>query len=113
MDGEISAAELHTALESGDDVAVVDIRDPGSFEQGHIPDSKNLPFAELPQRVEELAGTDHIVTVCPLGKSSIKAARLIGSYEGIEGPVESLNGGLRGWEYELTGAAADSENAPF
>lgn len=102
MDGEITAETLQSIIENGADVRLVDIRSPESFEQGHIPGSDNIPFEELPQRVEELDGEDRIITICPLGKSSIQAARLIASYEGTsEATVESLDGGLREWEQTL------------
>lgn len=111
MDDEISADELKQLLEEGNDVRLVDIRSPTAFEQGHIPGSENIPFAELPNRIEELDGADRVVTVCPIGESSVQAARLIQSYEGISGSVESLAEGLRGWEYDLEAADADAEGA--
>lgn len=111
MDDEISADELKQLLEEGNDVRLVDIRSPTAFEQGHIPGSENIPFAELPNRIEELDGADRVVTVCPIGESSVQAARLIQSYEGISGSVESLAEGLQGWEYDLEAADADAEGA--
>ncbi|RRJ29162.1 rhodanese-like domain-containing protein [Halocatena pleomorpha] len=114
MDGEITAEELQSTLEADDDVRIVDIRSSGAFERGHIPGSDNIPFEELPQRVEELDGENRIVTVCPLGKSSVQAARLIASYEGTsDTTVESLAGGLDGWEYALTESTDGGANAPF
>ena len=125
MDDEISAAELQDLLESGS-VRVVDIRSPGEFARGHVPGSENVPFAELTTRIEEFAGEDHVVTVCPHGKASVQAARLLGSYEGFDGRVVSLAPGIEGWaeEYDLetgdgvgaggAGAEADGgSEAPF
>jgi len=97
MDGEISAAELSALLESDDDLRIVDIRPKGAFDRGHIPGSVNIPFAELPNRIEEIDGADRVVTVCPHGKASVQAARLVGSYEGTTGVVESLADGIEGW----------------
>lgn len=114
MDDEITAEELKSTLEDDGDVRLIDIRSPEAFERGHIPGSDNIPFEELPQRVEELNGENRIVTVCPLGKSSIQAARLIASYEGASNAtVESLAGGLKGWEYTLTDSTNEGANAPF
>ena len=118
MDGEISTDEVHELLENGADVRIVDIRDPASFERGRIPDSENVPFAELPARIAEFEGDDRIVTVCPKGKSSVQAARLIGSYEGsADARVESMAGGLEEWaeSYELAeeGESGTSADAPF
>lgn len=115
MDEEITSEELHELLEEGADVEIVDIRPEPHFQQGHIPGSRNVPFAQLPRRIEELDGADTVVTVCPLGKSSIQAARLVSSYEGIDddAQVASLAGGLDDWEYELDSDDAKRERSPF
>ncbi|WP_276259409.1 rhodanese-like domain-containing protein [Haloglomus litoreum] len=97
MDDEISAEELHDLLESGADVRVVDIRSADAFRRGRLPNSENIPFRELTGRIEELAGADHVVTVCPHGEASVQAARLIASYEGFDGRVESMADGVTGW----------------
>ena len=124
MDGEIRAEQLRDLIESDADVRVVDIRQRGAFARGHIPGSENIPFAELPDSVERLDGAERVVTVCPIGKSSIQAARLIGSYEGTDGAtVESLAGGIDGWEFGFesgdggagggTARPDDGPEAPF
>lgn len=118
MDGEITPEELADLLEDGAAPRVVDIRNPDAFARGHIPGSENVPAPELTDRVEELDGADRVVTVCPHGKASVQAARLVGSYEGVDGPVESLDGGLEAWDgpLETDGAAAgeseDGEDSP-
>lgn len=115
MDGEISADELSELLESGEPVRIVDIRSPGQFGRGHIPGSENVPFAELTGRIEEFSGANRIVTVCPHGQASVQAARLVGSYEGFDGRVESLKPGIEGWPYELETdfeARTDSTDGP-
>ncbi|MDZ7745283.1 MAG: rhodanese-like domain-containing protein [Halobacteriales archaeon] len=111
MDGEVTPAELST-LRDAENPRIVDIRSPVAFDRSHIPDSENIPFPELSGRIEELNGSDRIVIVCPHGKSSVQAARLIGSYEGTTGRVESLESGLTGWEqagYELESSGPSDE----
>ena len=101
MDGEIDDEELHALLADDEDVRVVDIRSPSAFRRGHIPGSDNVPFEELTDRIESVAGADRVVTVCPKGKASVQAARLIGSFDGFSGRVESLSTGVGGWSYDL------------
>jgi rhodanese-related sulfurtransferase len=116
MDGEISADELWELLRAGEPIRIVDIRSPGQFRRGHIPKSENVPFAKLTERIEEFDGDERIVTVCPHGQSSVQAARLIGSFEGFDGRVESLETGIEGWPYELetdSSTASESPDAPF
>lgn len=114
MDGEIGVAELRSVLDD-DDACVVDIRSPGAFKRGHIPGSENVPFPSLVDSVERFEGEDRVVTVCPHGKSSVQAARLIASYEGFDGDVESFEPGLSGWDGPLESAASGDEGpaAPF
>ncbi|MFB6072857.1 MAG: rhodanese-like domain-containing protein [Halobacterium sp.] len=102
MDGEVSADELAAVLDD-DGVRVVDIRRRAAFERGHIPGSECIPFQELPQSVDRLDGAERVVTVCPHGESSVQAARLVASYEGLadDARVESLAEGLAGWPGEL------------
>ena len=103
MDGELSAEELRGLLESEYDVRVVDVRSPASFRRGHIPGSENVPFEELTDRIEAIADAERVVTVCPKGEASVQAARLIDSFEGFTGRVDSLEPGVDGWPYELEG----------
>ncbi|WP_433625516.1 rhodanese-like domain-containing protein [Halomicrococcus sp. NG-SE-24] len=120
MDAEISPAEVYELLDD-EDVRIVDIRPEAQFERGHVPGSECIPFHALADRIDELDGADRIVTVCPEGKSSVQAARLIASYEGVpdDARVESMEGGLRAWERELESSDAPDEDgetasdAPF
>ena len=115
MDGEISTDEVASLIDSGEAPRIVDIRSPAAFARGHIPGSENIPFGRLPERVESLADADHIVTVCPHGKASVQAARLITSFEGTaDARVESMAGGLDSWEGPLESDEADaSTDSPF
>lgn len=113
MDGEISSAELTSLLDRDDlDLQIVDIRNPAAFEEGHIPGSKNIPFPRLPNMVEQLDGAERVITVCPIGESSVQAARLIASYEGLDddAQIESLAGGLRDWSGDLETGSGDSDS---
>lgn len=116
MDGEIDPDEVEQLLASDDPPRVVDIRDPGAFERGHIPGSENVPFDRIPDRAADLAGADRIVTVCPHGQASVQAARLIGSAAGVDGRVESMRGGLTEWDGEVAverASADEGTDAPF
>ncbi|MFB6303012.1 MAG: rhodanese-like domain-containing protein [Haloferacaceae archaeon] len=113
MDGEISPEEVMGLIEGDDPPLIVDVRSPGAFARGHVPGSQNVPFAHLADRVDELAGTERIVTVCPHGRASVQAARLIASYEGTaDARVESMAGGLEAWPGDLVADREAGEHAP-
>ena len=118
MDAEISPEEVEKLLDADADVRVVDIRPEAEFERGHIPDSENIPFHALADEIDRLDGAERVVTVCPKGKSSVQAARLIASYDGFDGRVESFEPGLSGWdgpvENGTDGSTVDEgPDAPF
>ena len=100
---EVPPEDVKERIDNGEDTQVIDIRSPAQFERGHIPGAINIPMAELPSRVDEVEWGDDVVVACPIGQSSIQAARLIGSYEGVDdaGAVRSMKGGYDAWEYEL------------
>ena len=114
MDAEISPERVRELLTGDERVEVVDIRSPTAFRRGHVPDSVNVPFPRLVERVDEFADADHVVTVCPHGKSSVRAARLVAAHEAVDAAVYSMAGGLEAWNAELDrekgGKAPD---APF
>jgi rhodanese-related sulfurtransferase len=102
MDGEVTPETVIDLRADDDvDVCVVDVRSPRQFERAHIPDSVNVPLPELPTRVEDLPPADRVVTVCPHGKASVQAARLVASYAGVDAPVESMAGGLEAYDGPL------------
>ena len=106
MSDEITPDELESRLDDDEAIRVVDIRSSAAFERGHIPDSENVPFEELPRSVERFTDAERIVTVCPHGKASLQAVQLLRSAEAIDdATVESLEGGLDAWDGPLDTAA--------
>ncbi|MFB6219857.1 MAG: rhodanese-like domain-containing protein [Halolamina sp.] len=103
MVDEVTPEELKRKLDADEPVQVIDIRPPGAFAKGHIPGAINVPMTELPTRVEEIDWGGDVVVTCPIGQSSVQAARLIGSFEGVDDDAEvrSMAGGYDAWEYEL------------
>lgn len=103
MVDEITAAELHERLGNGDDIQVIDIRPERAFRRGHIPGAENIPFRRFTREVNAHDWRDRIVIACPRGESSLQAARLLESYEGIDDGtwIANLSDGYEHWDYEL------------
>lgn len=63
---------------------IVDVRTPGEFSFGNVPNSKNVPLNEVPQRVEELKEMEGpLLLCCQSGNRSGQAAAYLSS-QGIE-----------------------------
>lgn len=103
MVDEISADQLWEKIERGEPVQIIDIRSEREFNRGHIPGAINIPFNRFAQEVDKHDWLDTIVVACPVGESSLQAARLLESYEGVtrDSTVANLDGGYRDWEYDL------------
>lgn len=84
------------------DLLVVDVRTAPEFDLGHVSGSVNVPMAELPDRIDEIAGADTVVLVCEVGALSKQAARLVLAYEDVDedSRVANLQGGYRAWTSE-------------
>lgn len=98
---EVTPDEVAAKLDDG--VQVVDIRMPEQYERGHIPGAINIPMPELPQRVGEYDWDDEVVVACPIGQSSVQAAKLISSFEAVDDDarVASMAGGYEEWDGDL------------
>lgn len=105
MSKEVDPEDVRDKLDAddGDHVQVVDIRSPEEFARGHIPGAINIPFVRLPQEIDRHEWNENIVVACPVGESSVQAARLIEAYEGVpdDACVASMRGGYAEWPYEL------------
>lgn len=88
-------SELHKVLSDKSHV-VVDIRDPGSFHAGHIPDSIHLSNESLPDFLREADFDAPVVVCCYHGISSQQAAQFLISQDFTE--VYSLDGGFTDWQ---------------
>ncbi len=95
---EISPVELKERLDRGDDLFVLDVREPHEFQicnlSGHL-----IPLGELPRRVHELDSSNEIVVHCRSGKRSAEAVDFLRK-AGFR-KVHNLHGGILAWSTEV------------
>jgi rhodanese-related sulfurtransferase len=77
---------------------VVDVCEPDEFAQGHIGGARNVPLAQLEERLPQVVKNKSLplILVCPTGARAQKAlatARKLG-YE----KAQALAGGLKAWK---------------
>src|SRR5207244_1552678 len=70
---EITVEDLKRRLDQGEDLFVLDVRNPEEFQICRIPGSTLLPLPELPQRFHELPADRELVVHCKSGMRSAKA----------------------------------------
>ncbi|NNG42152.1 thiosulfate sulfurtransferase GlpE [Pseudoalteromonas sp. NEC-BIFX-2020_002] len=87
------------ALLNKEDVVIADIRDPNSFQAGHIPGSEHLSNASISEFMMNKEFDQPIIIVCYHGMSSQGAASYLAE-QGFE-DVYSMDGGFTQWEAQL------------
>jgi sulfur-carrier protein adenylyltransferase/sulfurtransferase len=91
---DITVEELKRRLDAGDDVFVLDVREPHEYQicniNGHL-----IPLGDLPKRVNELDPNKEIVAHCRSGARSAKAADFLRN-AGFRN-VHNLAGGILAW----------------
>ncbi len=92
------AGAVHDALRTGEDVTVVDVREPDEYEAGHIPGARHVPRGLLELRSgEELPDRDaRIVVHCALGGRGALAAKSLKEMGYTN--VANMEGGLKDWK---------------
>jgi sulfur-carrier protein adenylyltransferase/sulfurtransferase len=93
---EVVVEQLKQELdEKGDELVLIDVREPHEWEIAHIEGARLIPLGQLPDRLGELDGHAEIVTYCHKGMRSMKALEILRG-AGF-GKVRSLAGGVDAW----------------
>ncbi len=92
---ETTSVELKKRLDAGDDVFILDVREPNEYQICRIPGAVLIPLGELPRRYAELPDDKDIVAHCKMGGRSAKATEFLQSV-GFK-RVKNLKGGILDW----------------
>jgi sulfur-carrier protein adenylyltransferase/sulfurtransferase len=95
---DITPRALKARLDRGDDIYVLDVREPHEYQicniGGHL-----IPLGELPLRAAELDSSQEIVAHCRSGKRSAEAVEFLRK-AGFR-KLWNLKGGILGWSDEV------------
>src|SRR5436190_2163181 len=97
---EITATELKQRLDQGDDIQIIDVREPHEYEIGQIPNSKLIPLGQVLNRMNEIAPDRETVVHCKMGGRSAKAIEAL-QRSGFPGHLINLKGGITAWSNEV------------
>ena len=91
---QIEAEELKRMLDRGDDVFVLDVREPHEYQICNL-GGYLIPLRDLPSRIHELDSSREIVAHCRSGVRSAQAVQFLGQ-AGFR-KVKNLAGGILAW----------------
>ena len=91
---EIQVDELKRRLDAGEDLFVLDVREPHEYQICNI-GGYLIPLNDLPKRVNELDSSREIVAHCKMGGRSAKAVQFL-RQAGFQ-KVSNLKGGILAW----------------
>jgi adenylyltransferase/sulfurtransferase len=99
MSYTITVRELKDRLDKGDQVFLLDVREPHEFSMAKIEGSTLIPLGTLPQSLNQLDPTDEIVALCHKGMRSADAVGFL-LQQGFS-DVKNLIGGIDAWSVEI------------
>ncbi|MGC2420236.1 MAG: molybdopterin-synthase adenylyltransferase MoeB [Candidatus Acidiferrales bacterium] len=95
---EITPRELKTRLDRGDDIFILDVREPHEYQICNL-GGRLIPLGELSRRAAELDSSREIVAHCRSGKRSAEAVEFL-RHAGFR-KIWNLKGGILAWADEV------------
>jgi rhodanese-related sulfurtransferase len=97
---EITATELKARLDRGDDLQIIDVREPNEYETARLEGSKLIPLGQVVNRKDEIDESRETVVHCKLGGRSAKAIEAL-QRAGFKGRLLNLKGGITAWSNDV------------
>jgi len=97
---EITATELKQRLDKGDDIQIIDVREPHEYEIAQIPNSRLIPLGQVLGRMNEIDPERETIVHCKMGGRSAKAIEAL-KRTGFTGHLINLKGGITAWSNEV------------
>jgi len=92
---ETDVATLVRDQAAGEELQIIDVREPEEYAAGHIAGARLIPLGELPIRTGEIDPDKPAVLVCRSGNRSAKATEFL-IRSGFQN-VKNLTGGMIAW----------------
>ena len=97
----LSPAELRARLESGESLAIIDVREPWEWEIGNLEDqgARLIPMEQVPERLAEIPRDRPVVLQCRSGVRSAQVLRFL--RERGFSDLHNLAGGILAWAEQV------------
>jgi rhodanese-related sulfurtransferase len=95
----VSPAELDERLKRGEQVLIIDVREPNEYAIAHLENARLLPLSRFPEWAETLNPDDEIVFMCHHGIRSAQVCAFL-ARQGFK-KLYNLAGGIDRWSDEV------------
>ncbi|MDR1915590.1 MAG: molybdopterin-synthase adenylyltransferase MoeB [Synergistaceae bacterium] len=96
----ITATELKKRIDCGDELQIIDIREPHERAIAKFPGAKPIPLGQMARRVDEFDPEIDAVFLCKIGQRSIFAIRALRDV-GYKGRLLNLKDGVNAWARDV------------
>jgi sulfur-carrier protein adenylyltransferase/sulfurtransferase len=97
---DITPTELSQRIASGEDIVLIDVREPYEWDAGHIEGATHIPMNQVPQRLSEIPKDKEVVMICRSGGRSGHVQQHLLGQQGYT-RVLNLTGGMQRWAREV------------
>ena len=96
---EISVDELKRRVDAGEDLVLLDVREPDEIATAAIPWAMVIPMGEIPTRIDEIPRDKPLIVMCHHGGRSARVAQFLAA-NGYDNAV-NLDGGIDAWSISV------------
>ncbi len=97
---QITATELKTRIDAGEDIQLIDVRQPDEYAFAKIEGAKLIPLGEVLNRMSEIDASRDAVVHCKMGGRSARAIEAL-QQRGFAGNLINLAGGITAWSNDV------------
>ena len=97
---EITATDLKQRLDNGEDIQILDVREPQEVAIAKSPNSIHIPLGQVVNRISEIDPSRETVVHCKMGGRSARAIMAL-KQSGFSGNLFNLKGGITAWSNEV------------
>jgi sulfur-carrier protein adenylyltransferase/sulfurtransferase len=97
---ELTPAQLRKFIQDHHEktYALIDVRQPGEYEYGHIPGARLMPLPALVQDMTALPRDKAVIFYCRSGARSMAAAAMVEDEQIVQAALYNLAGGMLAWD---------------
>ena len=97
---EIGVRELKEALDKGEDIQLIDVREPWEHKQGNI-GGENIPVGIVPDEFGKISKNKKVIIYCRSGVRSANCIKFLESDHGFQENLYNLVGGILDWSDKI------------